>query len=137
MNLQDKEAESSEIMRKILEELFRQISSPEIIPVLGISMSEKSGEYWFLHPGLFNAGLWWQEVIDYGENVREALIRAFGYYTHEKTYDSLTTEVNLNDEAQKWVIGYIENIAKKCLVAIEDSASRLFSFREKLSWILY
>jgi hypothetical protein len=137
--------ESKEFLQAL--EVNRNELLTEVIdsmPSMRITMSIMPGEYWFFHPGWFNLRWWWEELIGYTDTVQEAIVHILVQYVHlceiSQTLTFLSKKHKLiyrklwNDRSFR---EYYQEQTKMRDRYIDDAATRLFSLREKISWLCF
>jgi hypothetical protein len=120
-----------------LEEAFEKTSAllDPLVPNLGIDIRLIPGQYWFFHPGWSNLRWWWEEIIQFASNIRDPILELEACYVHLRAIEESVRRKG--SPVTPAISSYMEGIARKQNLLIENLCSRLYSFREKIAWLTY
>lgn len=125
---------------RALRTLIRRIDTGQQIhgPTPGLSLEIKKvpGEYWVFQPGWFNLQWWWDEIKTSAELARTSLMKLQAFYAHERMLE----QKYLNKpgfKPSKALSKHIAQVSRTRSGLDEEIATRLFSLREKIAWLIY
>jgi hypothetical protein len=119
-----------------LKRLLERMGSDAPTPDLSIDITLVPGEYWVFQPGWFNLRWWWEEIKTSAELTRSSLLKLQAYYVHECTLRTLVSTMPDFRSPEK-LSKHLSEVLNTRSDLTEQVATRLFSLREKLAWIVY